>query len=68
MSFRDTIGLACNVVAFGNDRVISTAAAKDWNDKLRAMGFEVFDPDMSMFTDADGGVLRMAQPLKRDPV
>ncbi len=68
VSFRDTMGLACNVVALGNDRVVSTAAATDLNDKLRAMGFEVFDPDMSMFTDAGGGVHCMAQPLRRDPV
>jgi len=32
------MGLACNVVAFGNDRVISIAAAKDWNNKLAQWG------------------------------
>ena len=68
VSFRDTMNLACNVVALGNDRIVSTAAAKDLNGKLRAMGFEVFDPDMSMFTDAGGGVHCMAQPLRRDRV
>ena len=68
VSFRDTMNLACNVVALGNDRVVSTAAAQNLNEKLRAMGFEVFDPDMTMFTDAGGGVHCMAQPLKRDRV
>lgn len=68
VSFRDTMNLACNVVALGNDRVVSTAAAENLNGKLRAMGFEVFDPDMTMFTDAGGGVHCMAQPLKRDRV
>ena len=62
------MNLACNVVALGNDRVVSTAAATELNSKLRAMGFEVYDPDMSMYTNAGGGVHCMAQPLRRDPV
>ncbi len=65
VSFRDTMNLACNVVALGNDRVISTDAAVNLNNKLRAMGFEVYDPDMSMYTQAGGGVHCMAQPLRR---
>ncbi len=68
VSFRDTMDLACNVVALGNDRVISTAAATSLNEKLRAIGFEVYDPDLSMFTNAGGGVHCMAQPLRRDSV
>ena len=68
VSFRDTMNLACNVVALGNDRVISTSAATDLNSKLKAMGFEVYDPDMSMYTNAGGGVHCMAQPLRRDSV
>ena len=68
VGFRDTMNLACNVVALGNDRVISTSAATDLNSKLKAMGFEVYDPDMSMYTNAGGGVHCMAQPLRRDSV
>ena len=68
VGFRDTMNLACNVVALGNDRVVSTSAATDLNSKLRAMGFEVYDPDMSMYTNAGGGVHCMAQPLRRDRV
>ena len=68
VDFRDTMNLACNVVALGNDRVISTSAATDLNSKLKAMGFEVYDPDMSMYTNAGGGVHCMAQPLRRDSV
>ncbi len=68
VSFPDTMNLACNVVALGNDRVISTASATDLNGKLRAMGFEVYAPELSMFTDAGGGVHCMAQPLRRDRV
>ena len=55
-------------MALGNDRVLSTAASKDLNAKLKALGFTVYDPDVTMFTQAGGGVHCMAQPLKRDPV
>ncbi len=68
VSYRDTMELGCNVVALGNDKVISTAASKDLNSRLRAQGFEVFDPDVSMFTRGGGGVHCMAQALRRDPV
>jgi N-dimethylarginine dimethylaminohydrolase len=65
-SFKETMALGCNVVALGNDRVLSTASAADLNGKMRAAGFEVYDPDMTMFTQAGGGVHCMCQPLRRD--
>jgi N-dimethylarginine dimethylaminohydrolase len=66
VSFKETMALGCNVVALGKDRVLSTLAAKDLNARLRAAGFEVHDPDMSMFTWAGGGVHCMCQPLRRE--
>jgi N-dimethylarginine dimethylaminohydrolase len=66
-SFRETMGLGCNVVALGNDRVLSSTAAPELNARLRALGFEVYDPDMSQFQLAGGGVHCMCQPLRRDP-
>jgi N-dimethylarginine dimethylaminohydrolase len=66
VSYQDTLALGCNVMSLGNDRVLSTAASKDLNSKLRALGFQVYDPDVSMFTQAGGGVHCMAQPLRRD--
>ena len=68
VSFRDTMNLECNVVALGNDRVLSSAAATNLNSKLRAAGFEVYDPELTMFTNAGGGVHCMSQPLRRDPM
>ena len=65
-SFKETMTLGRNVVALGRDRVLSTLAAKDLNGKLRAAGFEVYDPDMTMFTWAGGGVHCMCQPLRRE--
>lgn len=66
-SFEETMALGCNVVALRNDKVLSTLLAKDLNQKMRAIGLEVYDPDMTMFTWAGGGVHCMCQPLRRDP-
>ena len=66
-SFAETMALGCNVVALGNEKVLSTASATDLNAKMRAIGLEVYDPDMTMFTWAGGGVHCMCQPLQRDP-
>ena len=67
VSYRDTMKLGCNVVALGGDRVLSTAESKDLNEKLRTLGFTVYDPDVSMFTLGGGGVHCMCQALRRDP-
>jgi N-dimethylarginine dimethylaminohydrolase len=67
VSFRETMGLGCNVVALGNDRILSSTAAPELNARLRALGFEVYDPDMSQYQLAGGGVHCMCQPLRRDP-
>ena len=66
VSYRDTMTLGCNVVALGDDRVLSTAQSQDLNAKLRALGFTVYDPDVSMFTLGGGGVHCMCQALRRD--
>ena len=65
-TFKETMALGCNVVALGNDRVLSTLGATDLNAKMRAAGFTVYDPDMTMFTWAGGGVHCMCQPLRRE--
>ena len=65
--FRDTMELGCNVMALGNDRVLSMAQSAELNERLRALGFTVYDPDMSQFSLAGGGIHCLAQPLRRDP-
>jgi len=67
VGFRETMALGCNVVALGGDRVLSTTAAPELNSKLRALGFTVYEPDISQFQLAGGGVHCMCQPLRRDP-
>ena len=65
-TFEETLTLGCNVVALGNEKVLSTLGATDLNAKMRAAGLTVYDPDMTMFTWAGGGVHCMCQPLRRD--
>jgi N-dimethylarginine dimethylaminohydrolase len=65
-TFEETLALGCNVVALGNEKVLSTLGATDLNNKMRAIGLTVYDPDMTMFTWAGGGVHCMCQPLRRD--
>lgn len=67
VSYKDTMKLGCNVVALGNDRVLSTAGSTELNGRLRALGFTVYDPEVTMFTLGGGGVHCMCQALRRDP-
>lgn len=67
VGFKDTMALGCNVMSFGNERVLAPAASKDLVTKLRANGFTVYDPEMSMFTMMGGGIHCMAQSLRRGP-
>ncbi|MEE2981042.1 MAG: arginine deiminase family protein [Pseudomonadota bacterium] len=68
VGYREASRLGCNVVALGDDRVLSMATNADLNQRLEAMGFEVFTPDMSMFQHGGGGVHCLSQALRRDPV
>jgi N-dimethylarginine dimethylaminohydrolase len=66
VTYRDTMLLRGNVLALGEDRVLSTAASTELNSRLRAMGLTVYDPDISMFTLGGGGIHCLCQPLLRE--
>ncbi len=66
VGYREARNLGVNLVALGNDRVLSMQGSAVLNGRLQAMGFEVFDPDMSMFTLGGGGVHCLCQALRRD--
>ena len=66
VDYRDTMELGCNVMSLGDDKVISTSRSKKLNEQLRARGFTVYDPEVTMFTKGGGGVHCMAQALRRD--
>ncbi|MEM7440467.1 MAG: arginine deiminase family protein [Pseudomonadota bacterium] len=65
--FKDTMALGCNVVALGDDRVLLPAESTTLKDMLKARGFTVYDPELSMITQGGGGVHCMCQSLRRDP-
>ena len=66
--FQETVALGCNVVALGEDRVLLPEGSKTLKEKLKALGFTIYDPDLSMITQGGGGVHCMCQSLIRDPV
>jgi len=68
VGYAEAKNLGVNLVALGNERVLSMKGSAILNEKLRALGFEVFAPDMSMFTLGGGGVHCLCQALRRDPV
>ena len=65
--YRHARNLAVNLVSLGDDRILSMKGGSDINDRLRALGFDVFTPDMSMFTLGGGGMYCLALALHRDP-
>ena len=65
VSYRDVMELGANVMSLGDGKVLSTAAAKELNERLRAQGLTVYDPDLWPFTMGGGGPHCLAQPLRR---
>jgi N-dimethylarginine dimethylaminohydrolase len=65
--FAETLGLGCNVVSLGGDRVLLPKHSHTLKEKCKALGFRVYDPDVSTFTMCGGGVHCLCQPLRRDP-
>lgn len=68
VGFAEAKDLGVNLVSLGNKRVLSMAGSVKLNQDLRDRGYEVYAPDMSMFTLGGGGVHCLCQALKRDPV
>jgi N-dimethylarginine dimethylaminohydrolase len=68
VSYKDAMGaMACNVLALGNDRVVSPRHSARVNAMLRAEGLTVLDPDLELFARGGGSVHCMTMPLDRDP-
>ena len=68
VSLDDAFGLGVNGVCLGDDRVLSTAASETLNERLRALGITVLDPDLSSFTLGGGGAHCLMQALRRERV
>jgi len=65
--FKHSRGLGINVVSLGNDRVLLPKHSVYLGEKCRAIGLEVFSPDVSKITVGGGSIHCMCQPLRRDP-
>ena len=68
VAYKEAKNLGVNLVALGNNKVLSMKGADELNAKMRALGFTVFEPDLSMFTLGGGGVHCLSQALCRDDV
>ncbi len=68
VGFNEAKNLGVNLVALGNKKVLSMSSSVGLNEKMRALGYQVFAPDMSMFTLGGGGVHCLCQSLRREPV
>jgi len=68
VSLEDALRLGVNAISLGSERVLSAAGSEDLNAQLRALGLEVLDPELSMFTQGGGGAHCLAQALRREPV
>lgn len=64
--FRDTMGLGCNVMSMGDDRVIAPIHSRSLIEQLKAHGIEVAEIEIREIMKTGGGIHCMAQPLKRD--
>jgi N-dimethylarginine dimethylaminohydrolase len=63
----EAMRLGVNAISLGGARVISAAGSAGLNERLRALGLEVLDPELSMFTAGGGGPHCLAQALRREP-
>jgi N-dimethylarginine dimethylaminohydrolase len=68
VSLEAALRLGVNGVALGGDRVLSTAESADLNERLRALGLTVYDPELSMFTLGGGGAHCLMQAIRRERV
>ncbi|MEM9370755.1 MAG: arginine deiminase family protein [Pseudomonadota bacterium] len=66
VGYAEARNLGVNLVALGRGKVLSMRGADGLNAAMRDRGFEVFEPDMSMFTLGGGGVHCLCQALSRD--
>jgi N-dimethylarginine dimethylaminohydrolase len=67
-SYAEVMAMSCNLLALGDDRVISPAHSTRLNAALRAEGVTVFDPELDEFARGGGSVHCMTMPLARDPI
>jgi N-dimethylarginine dimethylaminohydrolase len=66
VSYKNAMTMDCNVLALGEDTVVSAAHAEAVNAALSAEGIRVIALPLDLFTRGGGGVHCMTMPLWRD--
>jgi N-dimethylarginine dimethylaminohydrolase len=67
-TYAEVMAMSCNLLALGDDKVISPAHSTRLNAALRAEGLTVLDPELDEFARGGGSVHCMTMPLRRDPI
>jgi N-dimethylarginine dimethylaminohydrolase len=67
VSYKEASRAATNMLAVGNDTVISPRENERINAALRAAGLRVLDPSYRLFTMGGGSVRCTSMPLRRLP-
>ena len=66
VAYREARNLGVNLMSLGDDRVLAMTGSPDAVNKMRALGFDVCEVDLSMFTLGGGGIHCLSQALRRD--
>jgi N-dimethylarginine dimethylaminohydrolase len=64
--YREAMALGCNILALGDEVVVSARASESLNAALRAEGLTVLDPELFLFTAGGGGPHCLTCPLRRE--
>jgi N-dimethylarginine dimethylaminohydrolase len=65
-SYREVMAMSCNLLALGDNRVISPAHSQRINAELRSRGVTVIDPPLDVFARGGGSIHCMTMPLRRE--
>ena len=68
VTYKEAMALGSNVLALGNDRVLTSSQNTSVIKKLRAEGLKVVDPDIGEFGKGGSGIHCLTMPLRRDKV
>ncbi len=65
VTYHEAMEIQANVLALGEGRVVSPRGHASVNERLRAEGLEVLDPDLSEIVKGGGSAHCTTQPLRR---
>ncbi len=68
VSYPEVMAMQCNLLALGDNRVISPAHSQRVNAALRARDVTVIDPPLDLFAAGGGSVHCLTMPLNRRPL